>query len=189
LKATTIHRIRLAAAGGLAAVTAAGAGMTALALSRPEGAWGFAVDLAQVRETRADRMTGGAAEAETRGALVQAPMNAAYWARLAYLDRQASAPMGSKALDALERSYAVAPYGPDITEWRLRFAFEHWPELTPRLREQAMDEMRTLARHRSARARELARAIQAPAGRMAARMTVEIGEREARPARQAKTAS
>lgn len=186
MKSATIYRLKLAVAGGLAVVTAAGAGMAALALSRPEAAAGFAGDLAQVHEARAGRATGAEAETRTRAALAQAPLNAAHWARLAYLDRETSATMGPKALDALDRSYAVAPHGPDITAWRLRFAFEHWPELTPTLREQAMDEMRVLARHRPRAARELARTIQASGGRMAARMTLSIGEGEARIAREAK---
>ena len=186
MKASTRYRTTLAVAGGLAVVTTFGAGLAALGLSRPDAAWGFAADLAPVREARAERAEGDAAVAETRAALAQAPMNAALWARLSWLERRAAGRMTPQAREALDRSYAVAPYGPDITEWRLAFAFEHWAELDPSLRRSAMEEMETLARHRPGVARRVAGAIRSPGGRLAARLTFAVGDRQGRLARQAK---
>ena len=187
MKASTRYRATLAVAAGLAAVTTLGAGLAALGLSRPDAAAGFATDLAPVREARADRAAGLVAQAETRAALAQAPMNAALWARLSWLEQQAAGTMTRQAKAALDRSYAVAPYGPDITEWRLTFAFEHWTELDPPLRRSVMDEMETLARHRPGVARKVAGAVRSPGGRLAARLTFDLGNRKGRLARQAKT--
>ena len=186
MKSSTRYRLKLAVAAGLAVATTVGASMAALALSRPDSAVGFAADLAQVHEARADRTGGAVAMAETRAALAQAPMNAAHWARLSWLERQAAGAMTPEAMKALERSYAVAPYGPDVTDWRLAFAFEQWSQLDPSLRMLAMDELRTLSRHRPGRARTLVGSIRSPGGRMAARLTFNVGDREGRLARQAK---
>lgn len=118
------------------------------------------------------------AAVETRAALAQAPTTASAWARLAHLERTSAGTLPSSALNPLERSYAVAPFGPDITPWRVRFLFEHWPQLTPSLRAKAAAELRTLARHRDGVARDLVQSISNPAGRLAATLTRQLGRND-----------
>lgn len=181
MKPGIAYGLKLSAAGLLAGAGLLSAGAAALTLS---GGSDF-LDLAPPHEGRADALLKAsppdyeAAVAETRAALAQAPMTASAWARLAYIERSRADALTPAALANLERSYAVAPFGPDITRWRVRFMFEHWGELTPSLRTQAVDELRTLARYRGEVARDLVKTINDPSGRLAARMTLSLGQADA----------
>lgn len=121
-----------------------------------------------------------AAESRTWSALSQAPATASAWARLAYIDHVRGGRLSNEGLDYLDRTYEVAPLGPDITPWRVRFAYENWALLTPSLRRKAMEELRTYARYRGQLAHDLVVEIQSPPGRLAAAMMVSMGREDAR---------
>lgn len=177
----TAYRAKLGLAAGLAFGTIASSLGLALAMSAPDLSIPWASDLVLASEARADAaLRGGSvgrasAAAESRAALAQAPLTAAAWLRLAYLETEPSGGLGPRAMDMVERSYAVAPFGPEVSAWRLRFLYEHWRELTPSLRSQASAELRTLARYRPGSAHDVLRSIESPTGRLAADMTVRLG--------------
>jgi hypothetical protein len=74
-------------------------------------------------------------------------------------------------LEALDRSYAVAPYGPEVTGWRLRFAYGHWGALTPDLRRQVSSELVQAVHDRPAVVEAARPDIVDPAGRLAFELT------------------
>lgn len=191
MKPSVVYGLKLGAAVVVACAGVLSAGAAALTL----GGGANLIDLSDVHENRAEALLSAspadadAAAVETRAALAQAPMNAAAWARLAYIDRARSTTLSPAALDSLERSYAVAPFGPDISRWRVRYMFEHWSELTPSLRTQASDELRTLSRYRGWVMRDDVRAIENPSGRLAAEMFLRLGVGDARRDREAREAA
>jgi hypothetical protein len=67
-------------------------------------------------------------------ALALSPYDVAAWLRLAEIDVRAHGRLTAPGLDALARSYAVAPYNQYVAFWRIRFALDHWGELSPSLR-------------------------------------------------------
>lgn len=162
------------AALGLAAagvITSAGA---AVALVQPQSGFAAWTDLAAVREARADALARRAASKpdliapavlETRRSLRQAPATPTAWLRLAHLESLRSGTLGAAGNRALAASYAVAPYGPDDTAWRLAFAFNHWTSLDRANRLSALDEL-SVARGRID-LRALERDVRDPAGRLA----------------------
>ena len=177
----------LAAAGALGVLTlAAGLGF-AVALARPDLDLGPASNLLAVHEARAEAALADgeleAAETSTRAALAEAPLTSHAWARQAVLAYRREGRLGPDTVAALERSYAVAPYGPDITAWRLRALLESWDELPPGLRQMAFDELKVFATHWPGPARRLGEGIVNPAGRLAANATLQVVELEARLAK------
>ncbi|WP_426042670.1 hypothetical protein [Brevundimonas sp. TWP2-3-4b1] len=114
-------------------------------------------------------------DAETRRTLNSRPGDAAAWCRLAWV----AAEEGRRAdmLDALDRSYTVAPYGPDVTAWRLRFAYGRWTELTPELRQHASEELAVTVRTRT----DLVNAAEADISDPAGRLAFVMGRRNATP--------
>lgn len=191
MKPSVVYGLKLGAAAVLAGAGVLSAGAAALTL----GGGSDLMNLATVHDNRAEARLEAVppdpdvAAAETRAALAQAPMNPGAWARLAYIDRSRSTVLTPAALDNLERSYAVAPFGPDITRWRVRFMFEHWGELTPSLRTQASDELRVLSRYRGGVARDVVRTIENPSGRLAAEMIRSLGQADARRDQEAREAA
>lgn len=111
-------------------------------------------------------------------AIAQAPTNAAAWARLAYIDWSRSGRLTPAGAEHLQRSYSMAPLGPDLTSWRLRFAYENWADLPPELRQSATQELRTLTRYRGWVAKEVVSEIRDPVGRFAASMAFSLGRRD-----------
>ena len=178
MSAALSYRLRLGVAILLVVVTLIGAVSLAVPLSFPSGSWGGPVPLAAVSEARADAALAATpprleeAKAMTRATLAQRPMDAAAWSRLAWLASQS----GDRAamLDALDRSYAVAPYGPDITGWRLRFAYGRWGELTPDLRRQVSAELTQAVRDRPGVVEAARPDITDPAGRLAFDLTRDL---------------
>lgn len=179
----TAARLRVAAFGALAAVTAVVGGLAAVTASWPLRPIPLAPDLVRVRQARAEAALAGPtpdlerAAAESRAALALAPMSPHAWLRLAYVESQPV--LTPQALADIERSYAVAPFGPSVTRWRLGFLYERWGELTPGLRAQANDEMRAYALRNAGAARRLATGVRHPAGRVAAVMTWHMSQSEA----------
>ncbi|ADL00454.1 hypothetical protein [Brevundimonas subvibrioides] len=175
MSARQIYRFRLAGAVVLATATLVVAGAFAVSLSSPNESLADRIPLVAVSEGRAE----AAAEvqppsldkvrAETLKTLRQKPGDAAAWGRLAWIaDRQGRV---ADALVALDRTYVVAPYGPDITAWRLRFAYGRWAALTPDLRRQATAELRVAIRDRPGVVYAAEREITDPAGRLAFALT------------------
>ncbi len=155
-----------------------------LGLALPQSDVGSAVGLAPIHEARANALAATAATdgndraeavAETRRSLAQAPANATAWLRLAYLHSLGPSGLTTEGDRALAASYAVAPYGPDATPWRLAFALNHWPELSNETRQAALEELRvsTTAQVR----RQLLETVSNPAGRLALILSSQSIER------------
>ncbi|WP_029417190.1 hypothetical protein [Brevundimonas bacteroides] len=152
----------------------AGLGL-ALPLSQP-ATWTLNLPpLAAVSEARAVAATVktppelARARSENRRTLLQKPLDASAWLRLAWIADQES--QEAEMLDALDRSYVAAPHGPEVTEWRLRFAFDRWARLTPELRRQAREELvvaQVTRPQMTGRVRDL---VRDPAGRLAINLT------------------
>jgi hypothetical protein len=161
---------------GLGLITAVCGGVFAVAQTWP-GLW--SVDLipsTSISEARARSASLDArpdlvrAEAETLRTLSQRPADAVAWARLAWIADQKADPAGM--LLALERSYTVAPFGPEITRWRLRFAYDRWGRLTPELRQLASAELAMTSKTRPALVEDVVDEIDDASGLMAARLTL-----------------
>jgi hypothetical protein len=176
MTAVAAYRLRLIFGSGLALCTVAFAIALAGPVSSPLSGWDPPVPMVAVSEARAVASTAAsppdleAAERLTRQTLAERPGDAAAWARLAWIAFEAGDTGGM--LEALDRSYAVAPYGPDITAWRLRFAYGRWGDLTPNLRRLASEELSVTARQRPRVARAALADITDPAGRLAFDLTV-----------------
>lgn len=161
----------------LGAGTALSAGVLALGLTWP--ATNAPLTLAAQHEQRADlALQNGAGSAdfeiaarENAKTLATSPMTASAWLRAAYIRKQASGSLDAESLRDLEASYLVAPLGPNVSRWRLRFVFENWQSLTPAIRSAALNELRVFAAYHTG-SRSLADSIENPAGRMAAKLTL-----------------
>ena len=175
----------------LAGVTAVSAMVCIAALSDPTGIVASSVRLAPVEEVRAQRLLAppgdhGAPDV-TRGraaalaALSQGPTRATAWLDLAYAETLKAGFMNGAAQDALRRSWIFEPFGPDDTEWRIRFAFEHWGELAPDLRQSAMAEAWAQWKAGNYHATIAALSnVGDPAGRLAAALLMSQLERQRR---------
>lgn len=82
------------------------------------------------------------AERETNAALRLSPLDTGAWTRLVYIDLARGGVLGPDGLQALERTYQIAPLGPAITRWRILFVLENWDALPPALRQSAEYEIR-----------------------------------------------
>ncbi|WP_396593034.1 hypothetical protein [Brevundimonas sp. R86498] len=191
MTAVQTYRVRLAGAALLAAVGLVAAVAVALPLSLPTDHAG-PVPLAAVSEARALQAASATpprleeSAAWSRRTLAVRPGDATAWARLAWV----AAEQGNNAdmVEALDRSFAVAPFGPEITGWRLRFIYERWSLMTPDLRRQALAELAVTVRTRPRVARAALAEIADPAGRLAFLMVqaqVRLEEQRKREALQA----
>lgn len=152
----------------------------AAALAWPASLPARLLNLAPSHEARAHALTAGPdatvadlalARQETMKSLRQAPSNATAWLRLAYIDSRSSAGLGPGGVRALERSYVVAPFGPDDTDWRLRFAFNHWTRLDTVTRRLVLDELRVHLHEGEPAGWALMRDVRDPAGYLAVGLT------------------
>lgn len=174
-------RIRLSDASlGLAAFGLAASVATVLALAMPRSGFAGAFTLTPVLEARSDALARDArtsepdrvlATLETRRSLVQSPANATAWLRLAYLDSLSPGGLSVDGGRAVARSYAAAPYGPDVTVWRLAFAFNHWSALSQETRVSVLEELRVTSG--LWKPEPLRDAVSDPAGRVALLLTLE----------------
>ncbi|WGM31819.1 hypothetical protein [Brevundimonas sp. NIBR11] len=171
---TAIDKAWVATAIG--ALALATSGVTAAALAWPESAPGRILNLAPSHEARASRLLGDAspskedlaqAQAETMRSLRSAPANATAWLRLAYIDSRRQEGLGAFGIAAMKRSYDAAPYGPDDTAWRLRFALNHWSRLDATTRLLVLNELRFALTHRRAATVQLAHDVSDSAGQVA----------------------
>lgn len=171
ITARLTYRLRLAGAVVLALVTTAGAIVLAVALSGPTSDFATGFPLTAVSEARAEAAAEASppdlqsVEAATRRTLEIKPGDSSAWCRLAWVAAQQG--RRPEMLDALDRSYAVAPFGPDITAWRLRFIYEQWADMTPDLRRQASAELAVATRDRPGLVAAAEIDIHDPTGRLA----------------------
>lgn len=171
---------RAAAAALIGACAAAGCSAAAIALALPETQIAGWMGLAPTFEARASRSAaeaaahpqmGRIARAETTTSLSQAPANPTAWLRLAYLDSLEPSGFGEAGNRALAASYAVSPYGPDDTGWRLTFAFNHWARVDRSNRLLVLEELRATPYPWSPG--DLQNSVSDPAGRLALALTLE----------------
>lgn len=172
--------IKIGLIWGLGVGAFASTAVVAAALMAPQSSFAGTFRLAQIHEARAAWFAASGtpddleqARAETLLTLRQAPANSTAWLRLAYIDSVSPQGLGEQANLALARSYAVAPYGPDDTTWRLVFAFNHWPALTVSNRQLAIEELSYLAARRSPKVAEVRTGVADPAGRLALRLVLD----------------
>ena len=91
-----------------------------------------------------------AAAQQTREELRIAPMRTAPWMRLAYIDAQRhGGHLTPAGVAAIQHGYDFAPYSNDVGVWRLAFVYDHWDEVTPEIRREALDETAVLWRVRA----------------------------------------
>jgi hypothetical protein len=115
----------------------------------------------------------GEAKVLVRRQLAFSPFDASGWLRLSAIQAiEGGGRLTPAAVQSLERSYAFTPVDLRVARWRLRFAFDHWAELPPRLRDSAVAELRSLLPDRKNydALQGLDREIQSPAGRLAYRL-------------------
>jgi hypothetical protein len=151
----------------------------AAALALPHTAFASAIGLASIHEQQATRLaTTAAANADDRArardttlkSLRQAPANPTGWLRLAYLDSLEPAGLGPAGNRALAASWTVAPFGPDDSQWRLTFAFNHWAALDRANRLAALEELKISGRRVDSR--QMLENVGDPSGRLALRLTL-----------------
>ena len=161
-------------------------GATAMALAGPNSPPARLLNLTASREARASALIAGEnsstadmalAQQETVRSLRQAPANPTAWLRLAYIDSRRPEGLGPAGIEALGRSYDAAPFGPDDTAWRLRFAFNHWTRLDKVTRELALDELGLALSHPDGRTYAPEHDVTDPAGRLALNMSVYEAQR------------
>lgn len=178
MKPSDNYRVKLGACAALMGVTLATGVAMAIGAGSPTVALPVLADFGVGAEPRADLAAAltdtPLADALTanRAALDAAPMSAAPWLRIAYLRSRNGEPLDGPALDAIERSYTVSPYGPDVTPWRLNFLYEHWAQLTPQIRAEVTAEHLAST---SAGRPWTPDVVKNPSGRMAATFTEARG--------------
>lgn len=175
MSAANAFRLRLALALALGLGALGGGLALAIPLTWPTAPLSAGAPVAGVSEARALAAAEGSnprleqVRRQTLSTLALRPADPAAWGRLAWVASEEGDVAAMNA--ALDRSYAVAPFGPDITAWRLRFAYEHWGSLTPALRRLATEELEVTAEIRPGVVDRLRPEIQNPAGRMAFQLT------------------
>lgn len=100
-----------------------------------------------------------------------APADSGPLLRRAYLESLSARPFDASVAEAVRRSYAVEPLGPDATAWRLRFVFEHWSATPGDVRASALEELGAAFPRHGWAMRGLPDSIQDPTGRMAASLS------------------
>lgn len=175
MKASDSYRIKLGVCAALMGLTLTGGFALAVGVGSPTVALPVLADFGVGAEPRADLAAASNetplsdALAANRAVLDTTPMSAASWLRIAYLRSRNGERLDGPALEAIERSYTVSPFGADVTGWRLTFLYDHWGELTPEIRAEATQEHVTLITWQQPVWR--VDSITNPAGRMAATFT------------------
>lgn len=131
--------------------------------------------LGQVRDVKGLREV----RAETRAALASSPALASGWLRLAYLEVLEHGALTPAAREALDRSYEIAPLGPDVSEPRLRLVFGMWSAMPEEIRSQALAELSAAKFRDKPATYALAQDVRDPAGRLAIGMGLAAIEIEA----------
>ncbi len=85
------------------------------------------------------------ARAAVEAKLGMSPFDTGAWLRLSVLEAGGyREPLNARSAQALENSYRLAPIDVGFTHWRLVYAFNHWKELPPGLRQSAAAEGRMM---------------------------------------------
>ncbi|CAL1691016.1 hypothetical protein MMB232_01151 [Brevundimonas subvibrioides] len=113
------------------------------------------------------------ARGETRAGLALNPNNPVAWMRLAWIEDQlAGGGFPDASQRAVARAYDVAPYGPQVSSYRLTFILDRWPTASASLRDQARSEIAVMwLNQRQTLQRAVARSVSRP-GRLSARATM-----------------
>jgi hypothetical protein len=118
---------------------------------------------------------------DTRSGLALNPYNGVAWLRLAWIESRLShGKLSAAAVEAVQRSYDVAPYGPQVTAWRISFLLEHWAETPTGLRHQLASEMAAAWPERSKAVSSAVRKTRNRDGRLAGMVIVMRLKRENR---------
>lgn len=163
--------VRHGPAVALGLLTVVGGVAFAVPLTWPGGWAAEQPRLAAVSEARAARAATATpvdlteVRAQTLAVLAERPLDSIAWARLSWIAAEEGDIQGAR--DALDRSYVAAPYGPEVTAWRLRFAFDLWGQLTPDLRRQVLAELNMTAATRPSIVATVRDQVRDPAGRWA----------------------
>jgi hypothetical protein len=169
----------LAPAFILGLLTLTGSSFLAMGIAAPDSPFGAWSPLAWVHDARAagrmDTARPGpadlnSAEAESWAALSHAPVDDVAWLDLASIDRLRHGRLTARGLLWLQRSYDVAPFGPDTSRWRVRFALDNWDSLTPELREEVAGEFKAEWSHAQADLQAMGAGLQSRNGRLAWRV-------------------
>lgn len=102
-----------------------------------------------------------------------APADAGPQLARVYLETGEKGAFPSTAVEALRRSYQLEPLGPDATQWRLRFIFDHWTVMPSDLRSSAQKELRAAFPRHGWAMRDLPGEVFDPSGRMVATLLFE----------------
>jgi hypothetical protein len=104
----------------------------------------------------------------SRAAVRRYPYDISAWMRIAFVQSKAG-PMGPEAKAAIQKSYDLVAYDPDLAYWRVGFCLEHWSELTPEIRKAVSSEVHTVGADAGHRGKliQVMRSVRDPAGRLA----------------------
>jgi len=172
----------------LALVTLTGSAFLAASIVAPESVIGAWSPLAWVHDRRAESLLEKAkptpqdlqkAESESWTALSQAPVDDVAWLDLALNDRIRNGRLTSRGILYLERSYDVAPFGPDTSVWRIRFTLNNWAALTPELRKDVTDEFKAEWTHAADQLQALQTQVNNPSGRLALGLMISLNSTQA----------
>jgi hypothetical protein len=155
-------------------------GFLALFVATVSGSPDSALAMPDVLATESARLLAADQASDPAAALMERearlrPYDATVWCRLAAVRFARTGRIDAGVEQLLWRSYAASPIDIDAAAWRGAFVFDHWQQVSPRLRVSASQEVRTFAgiwETESAVARMLA-AVRDPAGRFALRLTVQ----------------
>jgi hypothetical protein len=113
------------------------------------------------------------ARAAVDAKLGMSPFDTGAWLRLSVLEAGGyGGPLNARSTQALENSYRLAPIDVGFTHWRLVYAFNHWKELSPGLRQSAAAEGRMMVLAGEPVIKALRGDIADPAGSLAFRFLV-----------------
>ena len=182
---------RVRAVFALGCATLAGSALLAASIAAPQAPLAALSPLAGVHDARAKNALSGSAltrsdldeaQAESRAALRLAAVDNAAWLNLALIDRIRHGRLTAEGLQALRRSYGVAPFDPDAAIWRIRFALNNWDVLTPELRQDVTDEFRSEWPHARPQLSALQGQVSSTSGMMALSLMLALSSTHGPPA-------
>lgn len=122
------------------------------------------------------------AERKARQALALSPYQNNARLRLAYIETVRHGHVTPAASALIDESYDLLPVDADVAAWRIRFALEHWSEVSVRTRQAVHAEVEVFARVGSSDTdvRPILRSISNPSGRVAAALWLNTLDAEGR---------
>jgi len=147
--------------------TGASVGIGPFALGSTDGYEKRAYDLLVGSPSPADIAR---AEALAEKALSVSPYDNTARLRLVYIDSLRHRAVTPRGVTLFVQSYDLLPTDQNVAAWRIRFALEHWTELSPEARALVRNEAMTFARAGSVDppVRQILSSIRNPSGRLAA---------------------